>query len=236
MRSMTCVLSLLTCLLLGAGAAAQSVINLQGGAGQTVTFTGMGAGTTSLGMTLGSCGFGGGCVLYGLGAGSGNLASSGVFLIDTAPGSIQAGASGSDALALQSSAPIEFPYYGVAAATGQMGLLLDGTLNLTNFSLAASNQSGTTADVGGYLTVSGGSLAAAAGSTLGLTLGVDLPSWTSLTSLVGTGNSLSAALAGGTLAEISPTPEPAGWMLAALGALILGGGYIRRRLQPGTLA
>ncbi|HEY7837938.1 MAG TPA: hypothetical protein VIC54_05020 [Terriglobales bacterium] len=234
MRSMTCVLSLLTCLLLGAGAAAQSVINLQGGAGQTVTFTGMGAGTASLGVTLGSCGFGDGCVLYGLGAGSGNLASSGVFLINTAPGSIQAG--GSDALALQSSAPIAFPYYGIDAATGQMGLLLDGALNLTNFNLAASNQSGTTADVGGYLTVSGGSLAAAAGSTLGLTLGVDLPSWTSLTSLVGTGNSLSAALAGGTLAEISPAPEPAGWMLAALGALILGGGYLRRRLQPGALA
>ncbi|HET9783403.1 MAG TPA: hypothetical protein VFP94_00460 [Terriglobales bacterium] len=235
MRSMACVLSLLACLLLGAGAAAQSSINLLGLPGQTVTFSGMGAGTSSLAMTLGSgnC-FDGACTLFGLGEGNGNLSSTGVVMMKTTSGSIQMDAGSSDSFSLQSSAPIEFPYYGINAATGQMGLLLDGDLNLTDFTLGGSNP--TSASAVGYLTLTGGSLAPAPGSTLLLNLDVYLPSWNSLANLVGTGNSLSARLADGRLSELSAAPEPAGWMLAVLGALVLGGGYIRRRLRLGVLA
>ena len=232
MRSMVYVLSFLACLLLGAGAAAQSTINLLGLPGQTVTFTGMGAGTSSLAMTLGSgtCSDNV-CTLYGLGEGNGNLSSTGVVMMQTA--AVQMDAGSGDSFSLQSSAPIEFPYYGFNTATGQMGLLLDGDLNLTRFTLNASNP--VSASAAGYLTLTGGSLATP-GSTLLFNLDVDLPSWNSLTNLVGTGNSLSAQLAGGQLSELSSAPEPAGWMLAVLGALVLGGGYVRRRQGSGVLA
>lgn len=235
MRSMACVLSLMACLLLGVGAGAQSSINLLGLPGQTVTFSGMGAGTSSLAMTLGSgnC-FDGACTLYGLGEGSGNLSSTGVVMIKTASESIQMDAGSGDSFSLQAGAPIEFPYYGMNAATGQMGLLLDGDLNLTGFALGGPGA--TSASAIGYLTLTGGSLAPAPGSTLLFNLDVSLPAWNSLTNLVGTGNSLSARLTDGQLSELSAAPEPAGWMLAVLGALVLGAGYIRRRSRPGALA
>ncbi len=74
---------------LGVAAAAQGSILLQGGAGQAITFTGQGAGTDTIAVTLGACDGSGISTLSGTGVGSGSaaIASSGSFSITSSPSS-----------------------------------------------------------------------------------------------------------------------------------------------------
>lgn len=220
MRRSSLLWIVLVCSALTAAGEAQGVVNLQGGAGQTVTFTGMGAGTSTLGVSLGNCGFFNTCVLYGNGSGSGALSSSGVFLITSSPGSLELTSNSGGSFDVESSAPVEFPFFGVAGS-GQMGLLLAGNLNLADFTQTGAN-SGVFGAGGGSLTVTGGILAgAAANATLGLNLGLQFTGSANLGGLVGTNNSLSANLSGGRLGALSPTPEPSSLLLAGLGLLLL---------------
>ncbi|MGH9477043.1 MAG: PEP-CTERM sorting domain-containing protein [Terriglobales bacterium] len=220
----------LACLGLAAAGWAQSGIQLQGGAGQDITFTGMGAGSSALAVTLGSCGLVNTCWLYGTGQGTGALASEGVFLLQSTPGSLQMTSTGNGSFLLHSPSPIQMPYFGISGS-GQAGLLLTGDLNLVNFNTIAGSRQG--AFSGGSLTVTGGALAGATSSAgLGVTLNVLFPCSSNLKALMGTSGSLTAMLAGGSLGQLSPTPEPAGLWLAGLGLLVLGFAYGRKRRWP----
>ncbi|MGH9488648.1 MAG: hypothetical protein ACRD04_13800 [Terriglobales bacterium] len=225
----TCVVGLA---LLGS-AAAQNEIQLQGGAGQAVTFTGMGAGTSGLDVTLGGCGWSNACVLYGTAAGSGTLSSEGIYMLLSAPNALQLSVNDEGGYAVQTTAPIEFPYFGVSGS-GSLGLLLTGKLNLNQLVLQGNGQGELSSGAG--LTVSGGALAGAAVADvpLDLTLGFQLPPGANLGALAGTSGSLTAGFTGGTLGQLAPTPEPPGGLLAATGALLLGLGLAWRRRSRGS--
>src|SRR6185437_8578793 len=143
---------------LGVAASAQSSIVLQGGAGQSVVFTGQGSGTSDIGVNLGSCSMSGTCTLSGSGSGSGALASSGSFTLTSKSNSILLTSNGAGGYSASASAPIDFSLSG--SANGQTGTLLSGALNLLNFTQAnGSNKGEFNTNLAANLSLTGGLLA-----------------------------------------------------------------------------
>jgi hypothetical protein len=216
-------------LALGVAASAQSSIQLNGGAGQTVTFTGEGAGSQTIGVTLGTCNLGGHCALSGTGTGSGALQSSGTFTLDSKANSILLTSNGSGGYAASASAPIKFNLQG--SASGQTGTLLSGTLNLLDFSQASGSSQGSfNSNLAANLDLKGGLLAnifTASGGVL--SLNVQFPTSVNVSTLVGTNLSLAASLSASGAGGISPTPEPGTLLLVGAGLLVLGVGLRRHR-------
>ncbi|MGH9413779.1 MAG: PEP-CTERM sorting domain-containing protein [Terriglobales bacterium] len=235
--SMAFTTGLAVVLALGVAAVAQSSIQLNAGAGQSVTFSGQGSGSQNVGVALGSCGLFGGCTLSGSGAGTGSLASSGSFTINSTANSIVLTPNGNGGFAASASAPINFNLSG--SANGQTGTLLSGALNLLNFSQAqGSSQGSFNTALGANLNVTGGLLANAFTTTGGiLNLNVQFPSNANISSLVGTNLSLTSTLSASGAGGISPTPEPSTLALAGLGLLVLGLGLcLHRRTAAPVLA
>lgn len=225
-------------MLLGLGmmAAAQSGITLNGGAGQTVTFSGQGSGSQNIGVTLGSCNVAGVCTLSGTASGSGSLDSSGNFTLSSTANSIMLTSNGSGGYNVQASAPINFSLTG--SANGQAGTLLSGTLNLLNFSQAQGSSTGTfNTNMGANLSITGGLLASAFTSSGGeLSLNVQFPTTANISTLVGTNLSLVSTLGASGAGSISPTPEPDSLALFGAGMLVLGGFFRRRSRHLGNVA
>ncbi len=210
-------------------ASAQSGIALQGGSGQTVTFTGQGAGTQGINVALGTC-TGDSCTLSGTAQGAGTLNSTGNFTITSAANSISLMSNGSGGYNVTSTSPIDFSLTGTS--NGNTGTLLTGTLNLLNFTQVTGSTLGTfNYDMGVNLNVTGGMLASAFTDNGGeLSLNVQLPAGANISSLVGTSNSL-IANADCQPGSLSPTPEPSSLAMLGAGMLILGG-FLRRRARP----
>lgn len=213
--------------------AAQSGISLEGGAGQSVTFTGQGSGTNTIGVTLGSC-TSGSCSLTGTESGSGSLSSSGTFDITSAANSIMLTPSSSTSglYAVSASSPINFSLTGTAG--GQSGTLLSGTLNLVDFyqqpgpgnsgSMIGSFNASMTAN----MTISGGIFASQFSSAGAVAqLNVQFNSPVAISTLEGTNLSQVSTMIS---SSITPTPEPSSLLLFGSGLLMLGG-VLRRRLR-----
>jgi len=216
-------------LTLGVAASAQSSIQLSGGAGQTVNFSGQGSGSQAIGVTLGSCNLAGKCTLSGSGSGSGALQSSGTFTLDSKANSILLTSNGSGGYTASASAPIEFKLTGTAS--GQTGTLLSGTLNLLNFSQASGSSQGSfNTNLGANLDLTGGLLANVFTASGGvLNLNVQFPSSVNVSTLAGTSLSLASTLSASGAGGISPTPEPNTLALMGAGLLVLGAGLRLRR-------
>ena len=213
--------------------AAQSGISLEGGPGQTVTFTGQGHGTSTVGVTLGTCS-GQQCSLTGMETGYGSLSSSGNFDITSTAGSITlANTSTAGLYSVTSTAPINFNLTG--SANGQSGTLLTGSLNLVNFYQQPGPTNGSGSMVGSFnanmqanMTVTGGLLASAFSNAQAvLQLNVQFTAPIAISTLEGTNGSLVAQLIS---SSITPTPEPSSLLLFGSGLLMLGG-VLRRRMR-----
>jgi len=212
-----------------AAAAAPSSIVLQGGFGQSVTFQGEGAGSTGLGLQLGSCGANNQCALFGMAQGDGALASMGVFAVTSLVQSLQPAADGAGGFTASASSAPEFALFGFAP--GGNGLLLAGDLNLLGLGPVTEVGGESEATLTSTLAVSGGWLAPAlAGATTGLQLQLSWPGAVSLAGLVGGQAGLTAEVVEGSIGTISATPEPAAGVLLALGALALALARRRRGL------
>ena len=222
---------LATTLALGLGmavaAAAQSSIGLSGGAGQSTTFSGQGSGSQAVGVTLGECSMSGNCTLTGSGSGSGSLQSSGSFSLTSKANSILLTSNGAGGYTASASAPIEFNLTG--SVNGQTGTLLSGTLNLLNFTQANGSSQGTfNSNLGANLNLTGGLLASVFTSSGGvLSLNVQFPTTTNISTLVGTNLSLVSTVSASGAGSISPTPEPSSLALIGAGLLLLGGCFRR---------
>ena len=215
------IIAAFTLAILAALCPAQDNIVLQGGAGETVTFSGQGAGTTGLTVQLGGCSLSNSCVLYGTGTGSGALGSMGLFLLDSGSGTVQLSANGDGGFAAQTSIPILFPYFGFDTKSGAMGLLLNGNLDLTGFSQTSGSANGT---LEGTLNLTGGVLAGSLPtSALSVELNLEFQGAADLGALSGTGNSLGATFSGGSVTDLTATPEPSTWSMLLLGGLMLLG-------------
>ena len=243
MGTITSTLALL--LGLGVAAAAQGSILLQGGAGQPVTFTGQGAGTDTVGVTLGACDSSGVCTLSGTGAGSGSAAitSSGTFamtssadstILTPAPAYDSPGLFGGSTTAPGCYPPgscpvINFVYTG--SSNGQTGTLLAGKLDLLNFYQAPGSNQGSFNYFPYYPSATPASLQAPGVNTLlggvffagqdggALQLNLQFATSESVSALLGTDQSLDGFLIPSTLA---PTPEPSTLALMGAGLLLLG--------------
>lgn len=203
-------------------------IVLEGGAGQSVTFSGQGASGGGIDVNLGSCGVAG-CSMSGTFSGGGGLAAAGTFTLTSAENSIVVNPTASAGLySVSSSSPIAFNLTGTA--NGSTGTLLSGTLNLVNF-YQPSLPGGlgwvigefnvpTAGGVAPDATITGGLLANAFTSAGGiLQLNVQMASPTPISSLIGTGAHLSSVPISSSL---TPTPEPATLFLLLAGFLGLG--------------
>ncbi|HET9783402.1 MAG TPA: PEP-CTERM sorting domain-containing protein [Terriglobales bacterium] len=223
-------------LALGVACTAQSSIQLNGGAGQTVTFSGQGSGSQAIGVSLGSCNIVGHCTLSGTGSGSGALQSSGDFTLKSSADSILLNSNGNGGYTATASAPIQFNLEGTAS--GQTGTLLSGTLNLLNFTQASGSSQGSfNSNLAANLDLTGGLLAnifTASGGVL--SLNVQFPTSVNISTLVGTNLSLASSLSASGAGGISPTPEPGTLALVGAGLLILGAGLRLRRHSGMTAA
>lgn len=212
-------------------------IVLEGGAGQSVTFSGQGASGSGINVNLGSCAAGS-CSMSGTFGGSGGLAATGTFTLTSAENAIVLNPTGSAGLySVSSSSPIAFTLSGTA--NGSTGTLLSGKLNLVNF-YQPPLPGGLGWVIGGFnvpvaggvapdATITGGLLANAFTSAGGiLQLNVQMASPALISNLIGTGASLSSVPISSSL---TPTPEPATLFLLLAGILGLGAAGWRSRLH-----
>jgi PEP-CTERM motif len=160
----------------------------------------------------------------GVAFGSGIFASSGTYNITQGMGVTLTGTPGlGDNWNISQSAPLTFKYVNGGTT------LLQGDLQLVNLSQDIAGGSTGTFNYGlsANLTNLNGTLVGPnlfSGSAV-VSFTIDFASGTSLSTLTGTSNTLTAAVSAG---EINPTPEPASMALAGAGLLALGG-FIRRR-------
>ncbi len=214
--------------------AAQSGITMEGGPGQSVTFTGQGSGTNTIGVALGTC-TGGACSLTGTESGTGSLSSTGSFDITSTANSISLTPSSTTAglFTVNATSPINFTLTGTAGS--QSGTLLSGSLDLVNFYQQPGPTVGSGSMIGSFnenmaanMTITGGILASAFSSNGGvMQLNVQFTSPVSISTLEGTSLSEVATLIS---SSITPTPEPSSLLLFGAGLLMLGG-VLRRRLR-----
>ena len=196
-----------------------NIISLGAAVGD-VTFTGDG---TSVGMTLGNCA-GGTCSLSGpLAFGYGDLASFGSWTISTsASNQIALTEDSSGQWSVSDTSPVYFSY-------GIGGALLNGTINLVNMFQWGGNYFSTS---GGTMTTdpkTGGSLAQNYGQTGAISWTVDLGGSIDLGTLLGSAGFGHIVQGQAIMGELNPTPDPPTLILIGSG-LVLGGGFMRRRL------
>jgi len=191
--------------------AATNQITLGGTATDTLTFKGSATGWT---LTFASN------TLSGTATGQGTLTPiSGTYDINSSGITITGTSSGAGTWNISQSGGLGFE---IESST--MTDLLSGTLQLIN--LAQTGSTGTfNYDLAANLTVSGGSDASLFGSSgvVGITIDFDTP--TSLSTIVGTSNTLGANVSSG---EVY-TPEPMSMVLVGSGLILLGGLARRRR-------
>src|SRR6185437_7912361 len=137
-------------------------------------------------------------------------------------------ANGNGGFAAQTSIPILFPYFGVDAKSGEMGLLLNGNLDLTGFSPTSGSANGT---LEGTFNLTGGVLAGSLPtSALSVELKLQFQVAADLGALSGTGNALGATFSGGSVTDLNGTPELSTWSMLLLGGLmLLGCGWRQHR-------
>ena len=259
MGTITSTLALL--LGMGVAAAAQGSILLQGGAGQPITFTGQGAGTNTLTVTLGACDSSGVCTLSGTGVGSGSAAitSSGDFTLTSPPNSTLLAPGYGDPYEFDGSPLVpgcnpqdqlcgaNFVFTG--SSNGETGTLLTGVLDLLYFTQVAGSNQGSF----NFPVYSQNVATAPASLTTtcaeypqpcplleytvfldypgALELNVQFPTSENISALLGTNQSLAGTLLPSTLA---PTPEPSSLALMGIGLLILGVSIRRARRNAVT--
>jgi len=190
--------------------AATNQITLGGTATDTLTFKGNATGWT---LTFASN------LLSGTATGQGTLAPiTGTYDINSTGVTITGTSSGSNTWNISQSGGLNF------SIMSGMTDLLSGTLQLV--SLAQTSSTGTfNYDLAANLTVTGGSEQSLFGNSGIVGITIDFDSSTSLSTIVGTSNTLGANVSSG---EIY-TPEPMSMVLVGSGLILLGGLARRRR-------